>query len=97
MASQARDVWVDFNELDPAWHITVYADAIETSDELAIGAQILVGDEDGNTAIATVLTRRPASPHPDLYTLQVDRASFLSRRSTPGTSPPDSPSSTRES
>ncbi|WP_261568974.1 hypothetical protein [Frankia gtarii] len=91
MASQARDVWVDFNELDPAGRITVYADAVETHDELAIGAQILVGDEDGNTATATVLTRHPDPPHPDLYTLQVDRASFAPHPPVSGTSPPDPP------
>ncbi|CUU57627.1 hypothetical protein Ga0074812_113125 [Parafrankia irregularis] len=71
-----RDVWVDFNDLDVDMRITAYADAVEAGVELTVGARVLVGDDEGNTASATVVVHEVNSPAPDEFTFQVDMSTF---------------------
>lgn len=49
-----RDLWVDFNDLDARGHTTTLAKFARVGVSLAIGARVVVGDDDGNLCGALI-------------------------------------------
>jgi hypothetical protein len=66
-----RDVWVDFHRVDENGRLTTYAHNVEPGTDVSVGATVLVGDDDGHRARATVV-RRIWWRRPARIVLQID-------------------------
>lgn len=52
----ARQLWVDFNDVDDRGHVDTLAKFAEPGADLSIGARLLVGDDEGNLSEAEVIS-----------------------------------------
>lgn len=70
-----RDIWVEFNDIDASGRVVTYADLARPGVDLSVGAQVVAGDNEGNTARACVVARQRWRRNPRI-TLKLDLESF---------------------
>ena len=68
-----RDMWVDFNDLETDGTVSTLARFAGPDVQLHIGAQLVVGDDDGNVCSAKIVSMNPTN---GLVTLALDMQTF---------------------